>query len=173
MTTTELAPPETKALHVRLTKGLVAVISPEDAAEICSHKWQAQVMKGRAYAYRNLFRNGKRIGKEYMHRAILKPPPGTEVDHIDWNGLNNQRANLRIATRSQNNANQRCCRKRRSQYKGVVLHESGRWRAQTRMTIDGVRKGIHIGYFSSERDAALAYDAFMRRRFGDYAHTNF
>ncbi len=91
-----------------------------------------------------------------MHAVILRPPPGRVADHINHNGLDNRRANLRIATLAQNARNCRQNKKgKSSKYRGVWHNKQNKkWRA----TIVFNRKRRQIGYFKKETDAAKAYD---------------
>lgn len=90
------------------------------------------------------------------------------VDHIDLDGLNNQRSNLRVATRSQNQANS-LPRTGTSQYKGVSW-ERGYWRAQ--ITVD--RRMRMLGKFGLDEEAAArAYDAAAIAAWGEFARLNF
>ena len=102
-----------------------------------------------------------------MHKLIT----GYEqTDHINHDGLNNQRSNLRLATHAQNQRNQRPYLGRTSPYKGVHWFPSReKWRAQ----IVIANHERHIGLFGAEEDAARAYDAAAREHFGEYACLNF
>jgi hypothetical protein len=110
-----------------------------------------------------------------LHRLILNVPEGTEVDHIDLNGLNCQRGNIRACTSSQNHANRpkqatnwRGMRPS-SAFKGVSWeHWTNRWRADICFN----KRGINLGRFTSELDAALAYNVAAERLFGDFARLN-
>lgn len=90
------------------------------------------------------------------------------VDHVNGDGLDNRRVNLRPATRSQNQGNRRKFLSTASQYKGVTpwAKDKARWIAVCR------RKKV-LGVFNSEAEAALAYDAAARQEFGEYAALNF
>jgi len=108
-----------------------------------------------------------------MHRVIMKLNFGDkrQVDHINGNGIDNRRNNLRICTQSQNNQNQRTqiCLKS-SKYKGVLWHKCcKRWMAQIKLN----KKNKYIGLFKNEIDAAHAYDREAKELFGEYAKTNF
>lgn len=102
-----------------------------------------------------------------MHNLIMRPPAGLEVDHIDGNTINNQRSNLRCCTHAQNLANRRKQKNgKTSQYKGVSLAKNdNKWRVML-----GHK---YIGYFTSETEAARAYDAAAITHYGEFARLNF
>ena len=105
-----------------------------------------------------------------MHREILKPPKNVETDHKDGNGLNNQRYNLRWATKTQNRQNQRPQEGCTSRFKGVRWDKNARkWRACIK--VQG--KQVHLGFYSLEIDAARAYDNAALLYFKEFARTNF
>jgi hypothetical protein len=150
--------------------GLVAKIDDEDAERVFSRKWRVFLgNKGHLYAA-----SGR---AELMHRFILDAPRGMQVDHINGDGLDNRRANIRLATISQNLANQpsRLVWSKRattSRYKGVTLFSRPRskpWRA----TISVNRKQVSLGYFLFEEEAAKAYDEAAKLYYGDFAQLNF
>jgi hypothetical protein len=100
--------------------------------------------------------------------------PGCVVDHIDRDGLNNTRGNLRLATTTENarNKKQRESRKTAGVYKGVVRENRALakpWRAKIQV---GPRR-LHLGRFATAEEAARAYDAAARQLFGSFAATNF
>jgi predicted Zn-ribbon and HTH transcriptional regulator len=102
-----------------------------------------------------------------MHQLIAG---SRNVDHVDGNGLNNRRSNLRPATKSQNGANARKNPGKTSRYKGVFWdRERSAWQAKIMVN----RKALSLGRFASEEDAALAYDLAAREAFGEFALTNF
>ena len=104
-----------------------------------------------------------------MHRELLPVPPGFETDHIDGNGLNNQKDNLRISTRSQNAANSKIRVGGSSEFKGVAWNKRCRkWRA----TIGVERQVKHLGLFKIEEKAALAYNTAALKYFGEFARLN-
>lgn len=106
-----------------------------------------------------------------LHIHLMNPPDGMEVDHIDGDGLNNRRVNLRIVTHRQNIWNRKKnVNPTSSKFKGVSLYKkSGRWVAY--IAAHGKRR--HIGYFDDEEAAARAYDAEARRLHGEFACLNF
>jgi len=110
--------------------------------------------------------NGKNTA---MHRFIMKPPDDLVVDHIDGNGLNNTRANLRICTYQQNIFNRKGWGKD-SKYKGVSWDKrSKKWRAKIRYN----SKDKHLGVFEDEIEAAKEYDKEAAKLFGEFAYLNF
>lgn len=102
-----------------------------------------------------------------LHRWLMGEPVGMDIDHINGNGLDNRRANLRVATHSQNMRNQRAQPGRTSRYKGVNWH--GRWRVR----IKTAGRSHHVGCFADEEAAAHAYDNAARTLFGEFAALNF
>lgn len=103
-----------------------------------------------------------------MHRLLMKPGDGLVVDHIDGNGLNNTKSNLRIATRSQNEAN---ARSKTKKFKGVYFDKkklNKQWYAYIHK--DGKRYGLK--YHLTEKDAAIAYNNKAKELYGDFALLN-
>src|SRR5262249_10837113 len=146
--------------YIRLSRGRVAVIDAADVCRVEGWNWSAVPGGNTWYAARN----GNRRIK--LHQLLMPSPPGMVTDHIDRNGLNCRRSNLRLATALQNSHN----REQRgvSGFKGVASH-GARWRA--RITVNGQR--LHLGAWDNPTDAALAYDAAAARYFGEYAYLNF
>jgi hypothetical protein len=106
-----------------------------------------------------------------MHHQVIAIPPGMFCDHINHNGLDNRKANLRPATHTQNVWNRRKFKPHsRSKYKGVdKANDMKRWRARIR--VNGKR--IYLGSFKTELAAAKAYDQAARKYHGDFAAVNF
>ena len=104
-----------------------------------------------------------------MHRDIMKTPKGLEVDHKDYNGLNNQRFNLRNCTHRQNQINKIVISL--APYRGVswVLKRK-KWKIKARIKVNG--RNIHLGYFKTEEAAALAYNEAAIKYFGEFAVLN-
>jgi len=108
----------------------------------------------------------------YMHRLIMGEPVGKLVDHIDDDGLQNRRYNLRVANRSQNSQNTRPQQGTATGYKGVwVVKQKDRVRYGARINYSGHR--INLGVFDTPEQAARAYDLKAKELFGVYAQPNF
>jgi hypothetical protein len=134
------------------------------------HKWYAAKDTRTFYAHRK-----KRVGKKFvsigMHREILDPPAHLIVDHINHNGLDNRKANLRLATCAQNSYNRRQFRKNKSsKYIGVSWKE---WTKNWAAIICYKRENIIVGYFKDEIQAAKAYDQAAKKYHGEFASLNF
>ena len=154
--------------EIALTQGKVAIVDDADYESLNQLKWYAQKTCSGWYAARRVGKEGDKI-LILMHREILKTPANKETDHIDGNGLNNQRHNLRAATRAQNQHNQRK-QKGTSKFKGVSRRrDCDRWQVQIRVD----KRDIRLGLFSSETEAAKAYDTAAQKYFGEFAHLNF
>lgn len=153
--------------QIPLTRGLYALVDDEDYAEFGGYNWQA-VPKGNGnyYAKRSHW-DGTKESTVLMHRQVTNCPKGMQVDHIDGNGLNNCRSNLRICTSAQNNTNSR--RSNSKQYRGVFRYLKNGWRCGIRANGSRIDK---YGFTTAE-DAARAYDELARRHHGEFARLNF
>lgn len=153
--------------EITLTRGLVALVDEDDMEMVGAQRWYARPPSGRNkrwYAYR---REGGRM--VYLHRAVLGAQRGSEVDHINGDGLDCRRANLRVATRSQNEANKPKAGATSSRYKGVTFaRKAGQWRASLMVN----KRRRHLGYFDDEAAAARAYDAAALSTWGPFARLN-
>lgn len=113
----------------------------------------------------------KKMGKTIrLHRMIIKPSSGLEVDHINGIKTDNRRINLRECTRQQNNANinKSLKLKASTKYKGVSLQKSGKYRAM----IGYNNERIHLGYFITAEEAAKAYNEKAIELYGEFARQN-
>lgn len=156
--------------ELSLSQGRVALVDDADFEWLFQWTWCANAGGYTFYAARNQPIDG-RLKYIRMHRQILGlTDSAIHVDHKDRDGLNNQRHNLRICSRSQNTMNSIGQRTSTSAYKGVSWHKANnKWQAQ----IGGEQGNIYLGYFLTEEDAARAYDAAAREMFGDFARPNF
>ena len=161
---------DNQIIKIPLTQKQVALINMEDYQLVNQFKWYAHRDWNHGsstfYAKTNIRKDGKIIICS-MHRLIMNAQKEQKIDHKDMNGLNNCRNNLRFANMSQNRAN---TRKKRgnmsSQYKGVF------WSKKDKKWIAKI-KGISIGYFINEQEAAFAYDNKAKKIFREFARTNF
>ena len=102
-----------------------------------------------------------------MHRVIMGFP-SLLVDHIDCNGLNNQRDNLRTASTAQNTHNRRKGKNNTTGYKGVQLDKrTGQFRALIRH--DGAN--VFLGHFCTAENAAIAYAEAAKLIRAEFART--
>lgn len=156
--------------EIPLTKGLVALVDDADFETVNQFKWHTVTYKRNHYAQREIRINGRRTTL-HLHTALMQPPHGFQVDHINGNGLDNRRCNMRIVSNQQNSFNH--TKKKlgcTSQYRGVFwATRNGRWLA--RITING--KGKHLGSFDCEEEAARAYDAAGFARDPEHFTPNF
>jgi len=155
-------------IKIPLTKNQFALIDEIDYPLISQYRWFCLDHGKRQYAQATYSVKNK-TKHIYMHRMIMGFPEGKEIDHINFNGLDNRRENLRICSKSQNHFNIRKS-KSASKYKGVIaVPSTGKWSA--RIKIDG--KKTHLGTFLNEVDAAKAYDKAATELIGEYAILNF
>jgi len=166
--------------EVKLTQGYVALVDDEDYERVSQHKWCARIARRKDGSIQGVYAvhttktsrsNGKRkTTNHFLHKFILGSDETSEVDHRDNDGLNNQRYNLRKATKSDNQHNTRKQINNTSGYKGVYWHKRDKaWRAMVGMN----SKLIYLGTYSTPEQAAAAYDEAARRLFGEFAKTNF
>lgn len=152
-----------------LSDGNIACIDDEDYEIIIQYNWSNN---GNGYAYT---RSNGIIQTTKMSHLVLSLhnitiPKGYEVDHEDKNRLNNQKHNLRIATKSQNHANAKLYKNNTSGFKGVYLDKkTNKWCA--RIHYDNTN--TVLGYFSDAKDAAIAYDVAALKHFKEFASLNY
>lgn len=154
--------------EIKLNKGQVAIVDDADYAFLSQYRWHAKQCRNTFYVQVRP-RNGATMT---MHRLLLGAPKGMEVDHIDGNGLDNRRSNLRLCTHAENCRNRRFRTDGVSKYKGVFLnrypHTPNKWRAS--VFCDGKR--YNVGSHPTEEAAALAYNKKAKEVFGEFARLN-
>lgn len=132
------------SLAVPLTQGYVAIIDDDDACEVLKHRWHLSRSGGnRLYASRS---------GERLHRFLWRiwgMPAAEDIDHINGDGLDNRRSNLRGVGHADNLINRGPQKNNKSGYKGVHLHACGKWAAQFRHR--------HLGLFDDPAEAHAAY----------------
>lgn len=147
--------------------GEIALVDSGDLERISAHRWwlrRAYGSRDKVYVYTQFC--GRTV---YLHRFLLDAGPDVSVDHVDGNGLNNRRTNLRLGTVSQNNAN-RGGYSNRTGFRGVYFkRRNGTY--QARLSSNGVARSL--GHYADPADAARAYDAAALGAFGEFARLNF
>jgi len=152
--------------YVPLPHGLEAIIDVADISIVLDWNWHVRKDKNTLYAARNKLTdvNGKR-GSTLMHRAIMKARVGLEVDHINGNGLDNRRINLRTCTKSQNQCNRKVSALSITGLKGVSLYKrDATWHA--RISHNGKR--LCLGYYKTPEEAHAAYCEASARLHGEF-----
>lgn len=153
--------------EIQLTQGKVAIVNDTDFEWLSQWKW---CLHNKMYAVRNILVGGK-TKTIRMHRVILDIEyTKMFCDHIDGNGLNNQRSNLRVATPLQNQQNQKRKSIGSSQYKGVHFNKKckRKWSAMIRCS----EGRLYLGRFANETEAALAYNEAAIKYHGEFARLN-
>lgn len=136
--------------EIKLTQGKVALVDDEDYEELNKYKWYANKIRNTYYAMRHMSKNHKKI--ILMHREVMDLSNKMFVDHIDGNGLNNCKSNLRAVTNRQNLQKQNI--KKSSKYVGVYLDKrTNKWKATIRIN----KKQTYLGCFNSELEAHEEY----------------
>lgn len=158
--------------QISLTKGQTTIVDEADYdAIVAIGRWCFSNSGYAVHYYAD--ENGQRK-MLYLHRAIMarklrEPiPMNMQVDHENMNRIDNRRFNLRLATRSQNQAHKKIQVNNSSKFKGVTFN-SGRWEARIRYQ----GKRINLGRFSDPLEAAMMYDAASRLLYQDFAGCNF
>lgn len=154
--------------EIKTPCGAAILVDDADAWWLSQWSWLrlGNVRKG-FYAMRVLYVNGKRTHTQ-MHRLITGAKDGEMIDHVNGNGLDNRRCNLRLASPTQNRANLNRPYSA-SGFKGVTLNKACRkWQAQ----IGCEGKQHYLGLFIDPKDAARAYDTAALSLFGEFAKTN-
>jgi hypothetical protein len=151
--------------RIPLTRGKFALVDADDYYRLVKFKWTASSKTFTSYAC------GVVAGRKIkMHRFIMDAPAHLLVDHIDHDGLNNTKANLRLCTPAQNTYNIRSLPGGTSKYKGVHWHKKGKkWNAIIKLN----GKQYNIGFFADEIEAAKAYDKKAAQLQGEFACLNF
>lgn len=159
--------------EITLTSKRVAIVDDVDYDFLSQWKWHLKKDGKCEYAARvNYLGGGRKNPKRKtirMHRLIMQTPDGMETDHINGDGLDNRRSNLRVCTKSENQHNQKPRVGTFSKYKGVDFHkQSNKWRARIMLN----SKHIQIGMFESELEAARAYNLSASIHHGEFAKLN-
>lgn len=153
--------------EIKLTQEKVTLVDDEDFDWLNQFKWLAYKGHNTFYAARNPLGGHKGRKLIFMHRFILNCTDEEQGDHEDHNGLNNQRYNLRTCTHTQNLFNK--IPRGKSKYLGVEVRKSGMFHARIRID----KKRVYLGSFSTEEEAAKAYDVAAKNHHKEFANLNF
>lgn len=154
--------------NIELTQGMSAIVDPSDFEWLSGYKWCAHRENTKVYACTRM--NGRMVK---MHQVVMDCRVWQMVDHINGDGLDNRRSNLRFTTPALNRVNSPKQKRKNAgqKYKGVVPVSAcpGRW--QGRVVVDG--KILSLGSHLSEESASRAYDAAALLLYGAHANLNF
>lgn len=148
-------------------KGKYALVDDDQYLLLKDSAWHLGIG---GYAIRNHRLDQGKRKHQRMHRLVMNAPEGLEVDHINHDPLDNRRANLRLATHSQNGLNRTLSPKGYSKFLGV---RQGRWGKGWQACIKIDDKDIYIGTFDDEVEAAYVRDQFADQLSGGFATMNF
>ena len=150
---------------LQLTQGKVTVVDDEDYERVAQYKWTLLRRGIIESAYRQ-----SNFQSHHLHRMIMRLEYGDErmIDHINGNGLDNRKSNLRICNKQQNGRNRGKNKNNKSGYKGVFWNtQAGKWQTQI-----GIPKQLYLGRFIDKKDAALAYNKAALKHHGEFARLN-
>ena len=154
--------PVAGATWIPLTKGEFALVDNDDVERVtAAGLWSFHAHDTMKYA-----RSGCH---GYLHRFVMRNPLGYEIDHINRDGLDCRKANLRLATKSQQQANAPKKRTSTSRWKGIYRERRRKNYWVVRMRVSG---RVYYRFAKSEEAAAMAYNELMRQHFGEYALLN-
>lgn len=151
--------------------GREVLYDEEDACHVVGKNWVVRVSGNTAYLQRCLYEEGSYAGYESLHRLIAGCPEGMVVDHVNGNGLDNRRENLRICSQQQNLRNRKIHKNNRSGFKGVY-YDSGCTRRPWRAEIRANGKKIGLGYFVDPEEAHKAYLDASAKLHGEFARAS-
>lgn len=155
--------------YISLTQGYEAVIDVADVSIVEDRNWCFDNKKTSGYAVSTVCKKDGKSTTLLLHRLLMNPSFNLVVDHIDGNGLNNRRSNLRICSTAENSRNQRIKLKNTSGFKGVSWHKrTQKWQSHIRR--DG--KGYNLGHFNTPEDAYAAYCQSSDKLHGEFGRVS-
>lgn len=151
---------------IKLTQGKWAIVDDDDYVALMKNKWHASRFGGLCIYAQRMSICGAVRSPVRMHRQIMGAKAGTIVDHINHNGLDNRKENLRFCTPSQNMANRRGLQiNSHSGTRGVTWFPvSRKWRAR----IGFMGRSVHLGLYANKKDAIKAYAEANKKYFGEF-----
>ena len=155
--------------EINLTQGKVTLVDDDDFDYLSQFNWCAIKTKYTCYAVRQIkdIHGNCRQRHIWMHREIISTPSELVCDHVDHDGLNNQKSNLRNCSVGENNRN--VGKSYKVNYIGVTYNR-GKY-INANITVKG--KTVRLGTFKTEVAAAIAYDEAAKKHHGEFANLNF
>ena len=154
--------------RIKLTQNKYAIVDDTDYELLSKHKWSICRARGKLYAVRSI----RSSGKVLMHRFLMGLTANDKIciDHINGDGLDNRRDNLRIATLEQNQGNSKLRKDNTSGYKGISWHRNAKkWIVQLG---NGKACILYGGLFTDKKEATKKYNEMARSKFGKFAKLN-
>lgn len=151
---------------IALSKGMVTKVSDEDFARLSELKWHVlEIKKAKLnYAVRSVAYKGKST-KRYMHKELVPCPKGFVIDHIDGDGLNNTRENLRVCSHLENMRNRKP--QKGMKHAGIFEVKKG---FSARIWHEG--RTIDLGIFKTEEEAIEVRNNKAKELRGEFAKLN-
>lgn len=166
-------PPGTRAIPLNTKRGsrygddMFAIVDEADYDHIAHIRWSVSKEGHNFYAVHTFRADSGKHGKWKLHRLII--PDAEVIDHINGNGLDNRRVNLRACTHAENSRNRRRQHNNRSGYTGVYFHKGNNgWIAQIKVN----NQMVYLGTFATAEEASAARDLAARRYHGRFARLN-
>ena len=154
---------------------MFAIVDDEDFDELNKRRWHSRGDKKNGYYAGSSFNlnlgNHKQITL-LMHRILMNVPEDMVIDHINHNGLDNRKKNLRVCTQQENARNKKVFNNNKCGLKGVSLKyvskKNGGKRWVATICVNGKQR--RLGYYDSMENAAFAYNKAAKYFFGEYAY---
>jgi len=159
--------------RLALTQGYYALVDEQDYDRLVKFRWHVKKSRGFIYGVRSVSVRGwfKTIPLHYDVLGLCYPMPGFTVDHINGNGLDNRRGNLRLCTPSQNHYNKPPRKGARSKYKGVIpVQRKHGYKYEANITVNKKRR--HLGTYDNEYTAMSVYNSWAMRLHREFAYLN-
>ncbi|MCP4612863.1 MAG: hypothetical protein GY845_29570 [Planctomycetes bacterium] len=161
------------SMRIALGWNIYAIIDKQDAEEVCLYKWRCMTNRCRGRVVSRYAITTIRNKTVLLHRFINKTQEGLHTDHINGNGLDCRRSNLRAVSCAENSQNRvSVFRKNKMKYQGISEKNiNGTKRYDVRIHVDG--RQIYLGRFAKRRRAAEQYDYYAIKYYGEKAHINY
>ena len=155
--------------EIKLNRNAVAIVDATDFEWLSQFKWRVFKNRNKLYAVSSFKATNGEWNDVLMHRLILDAESNTLVDHINENGLDNRRQNLRLANHHENQYNRSAPKSNTSGAKGVYWETfTQKWRAK--ISFNGITKSL--GRFDDKLDAIQAYNEAAKEFHGEFARLN-